>query len=278
MDQNDVYNMLVTSVRAPISTFRSMTLSAMSSRRHSAGEGVEEVAVAKYEEEASETTAATALAGLQLRDQAGVRWRYAEQGRAIHNLAYRNKEDTEFLRKSYIDGVAYMLLGLPADLELHEAAVIRVALPAIMQQDRNPIDEQDHNPVDDGRALGPRRSASEGSSALAALQRGTAMIAAICVVLIHLLVSYATLLITLGAYYERKHNISQQIVTRGFVIVSTVGRHGVELSAKVCGMKDGFVGKAIGSIATQAIKSVASGIQEGIGQGLLLIDTGPGPG
>ncbi|KAI1300884.1 hypothetical protein F5Y03DRAFT_396850 [Xylaria venustula] len=273
MDQKDVFKMVLTSVRSPISAFRrSLSLSAVSSQHHFAGERIEEMAVAnRYDERdhgtlhtGSEVTTATDL--LDLREQAGVRWRYAEQGRAIHHLAYMNREDPSFLRKSYIDGVAYMLLALPPDLEPHEAATIRMSLPACMQEAHN----------DDHRALGPRRSSPEGTSST--LQRFVAMMVAILIVVIHMLISYATLLVTLGAHYERKHNISQQIVSRGFVIASTVGRHGVELSGRICAMKDGLVGKAVGSIAIRTIESVASGIQEGIGQGLLMIDTAPRPG
>ncbi len=182
----------------------------------------------------------------------------------IHRIAYLDKEDPTFSRKSYIDGVAYMLMALPDNLSDQETAMIREALPSSIA-DVNLVGGMND------RAIG-WRPAPGGRTVL---QRCVAIVVAMFVVLIHVALSYATVVVRVGAHYERKHNISQQIVSRGFVIASAVGRHSVVLSAKICAMKDGRVGKAVGNIASRTVESVASGIQEGIGQGLVMIDTRP---
>ncbi|KAI0432549.1 hypothetical protein F5Y09DRAFT_339608 [Xylaria sp. FL1042] len=276
MDQKDVFDMLLTSVRSPMSAFKSLRLSTMSSRRHVTGQGVEEFVVTNYEEDrALQVDGTVAEAGIsapaQRKEQAltapGVRWRYAEQGMNIHRIAYLNKEDPTFSRKSYIDGMAYMLMALPSNLSDQEAAMIREAIPPYIA---------DANLVGGGndRAIGWR---SPPGGRTGGLQGFIAMLVAVLVVLIHLTLSYASVVVRVGAHYERKHNISQQIVSRGFVIASAVGRHSIVLSAKICALKDGPVAKAVGNIASRAIESVAAGIQEGIGQGLVMIDTRPRP-
>ncbi|KAK5634560.1 hypothetical protein RRF57_010273 [Xylaria bambusicola] len=183
----------------------------------------------------------------------------------LHRVAYIDKEDPAFSRKSYIDGVAYVLMALPEDLSDREVASIREALPPSMS-DLDLVDEAD------GRAIGWK--SAPGSRTV--LQRCVAITVALSVVFIHTILSYASIVVSVGAYYERKHNISEQILSKGFVIASAVGRHSVFLSAKICAMKDGPVGKAISNMATRTVESVASGIQEGIGQGLMMSDTRPG--
>ncbi|KAI1349631.1 hypothetical protein F5Y01DRAFT_316606 [Xylaria sp. FL0043] len=272
MDQRDVFDMLLTSVRSPMSAFKYLRLSTMSSRRHVSAQGIEEFVVTNYEEDRTVqldgTVAGPAMSTpAQHKEQTmtapGVRWRYAEQGMNIHRIAYLNKEDPAFSRKSFVDGMAYMLMALPSDLSDQEAAMIREAMPPSVA---------DANLVGGGsdRAIGWK---SPPGGRTGGLQGFVAMLVSIFVVLIHLTMSYASVVIRVGAHYERKHNISQQIVSRGFVIASAVGKHSIVLSAKICALKNGPVAKAVGNVASRAVESIAAGIQEGIGQGLVMIDT-----
>ncbi|KAJ2989249.1 hypothetical protein NUW58_g3566 [Xylaria curta] len=192
----------------------------------------------------------------------GVRWRYAEQGMNIHHIAHLEKEDAEFSRKSYIDGIAYMLMALPEELSDQESATIREALPP---------------PVANMRLVGGRHDGAIGWEpplrGRTILQRFVSNLVAMFVLILHLVLWYATIVVRVGVYYERKHNISQQIASRGCIIATAVGRHGVIISAKICAMKDGYVGKAMSNIAGWTVESIISGIQEGIGQGLIMIET-----
>ncbi|KAF2968532.1 hypothetical protein GQX73_g5058 [Xylaria multiplex] len=274
-DSGPVLDMLPMSVKSRISALkllrRSDYLSITSSQRPLTGQDVEELVVTSREEsqvvQADNVAAESEIpVSMHNKEQAlaasGIRWRYAEQGMNIHRVAYLDKEDPGFSRKSYIDGITYMLMALPDNLSDQETATIREALPSSFV---------DAKLVDGGNggAIGWKQP-PEGRTAL---QWCIANLVAILVVLIHVALSYATLVARVGAHYERRHNISQQIVSRGFIIATAVGRHSVFLSAKVCAMKDGRFGKAVGSIAGRTIESIACGIQEGIGQGLTMIDT-----
>ncbi|KAI0870959.1 hypothetical protein GGS24DRAFT_473335 [Hypoxylon argillaceum] len=181
----------------------------------------------------------------------------------IQRMAYLEKrEDPAFSRKSYIDGVAYMLMALPDNLSDQETAAIREALPPPIADIGLASDGND-------RMVGWRPPLENRT----ALQQCVAKFVAILVVLMHLMLSYAAVVVRVGAYYERKHNISQQIASKGFIIATAVGRHSVVLSAKICAMKGGRVGKAVSSIASWTVESVTYGIQEGIGQGRMMVDT-----
>ncbi|KAI0202286.1 hypothetical protein F4808DRAFT_71431 [Astrocystis sublimbata] len=186
-----------------------------------------------------------------------VRWKYAEQGMKMHEGAYLEKDDSAFSRKSYVDGLAYMLMALPDDLSEQEAAKLWDALPPSMADANRGLNGGRGN-----RAIiwMPRPESRT------ALQRCVAAMVATFVKLIYVLSS-------VGMHYERKHNISQQIASRSFVIVTEVGRHGLDLSTKICAMKDGRVGKAVSSLVGWTAEGVTYGIQDGVGQGLTWIET-----
>ncbi|KAI1115364.1 hypothetical protein F5Y14DRAFT_411037 [Nemania sp. NC0429] len=194
-------------------------------------------------------------------------------GMNIHRLAHVEKEgDPDFSRKSYIDGVTYALRALPEDLSDQETTMIRAALPPPIT-DMGPGRGRRVVRDRDGRAICWQAPPEHRTL----LQRWVASCVAIFVVLVHLALSSMTVVVRVGAYYERKHHISQQIAGWGIVIATAVGRHGVVLSAKICSMKDGRVGRALSStmssIASWTVESVTYGIQEGIGQGRVMVDT-----
>ncbi|KAI0441554.1 hypothetical protein F4803DRAFT_414046 [Xylaria telfairii] len=269
------FDILPASVRSGISAFQSLRrsdrLSIISLRRRLTGQDTEELVVTSRQEDQVAQVYKTAVdSGMQVTTQRneksqvtpGIRWRYAEQGMNIQHAAYLEKEDPAFSRKSYIDGLVYMLMALPDDLSSQEAAAIRDAIPPSIV-DMNLADGRNN------REIGWKPPPESRT----VLQRSVASLVAVFIVLVHLALSYASVVVRVGAHYERKHNISQQLASRGFVIATAVGRHSIVLSTKICAMKDGRVGKAVSSLASWTAESVTYGIQEGIGQGLTMVDT-----
>ncbi|KAI0403923.1 hypothetical protein F4802DRAFT_266263 [Xylaria palmicola] len=273
-DVSTVLDMLPTSVRSGISAFaslrRSDCTSTTSSRRRVMAQAAEELVITRREESRvaqvyqtaseAEIQVATPRQG-RARVSSGIRWRYADQGMNINHAACLEKEDAAFSRKSFIDGVTYMLMALPDDLSDQEVAAIRAALPSS-------VGDTSRAGGGHGRAIGCRHRPESRT----ALHRCVASLVAILVILVHLALSCAAIVARVGAHYERKHNISQQIATRGIVVATALTRHGVVLSTKICAMKDGYVGKTLGNLAIRTVEGVTAGIQEGIGQGLLMVD------
>ncbi|KAI1505297.1 hypothetical protein F5X99DRAFT_368962 [Biscogniauxia marginata] len=301
MEQQDMsiimFNMLPTSVQSRLPALQSLrrpsSLSILPSRRRPVPPrpepDVEEVAVSRGDDRAMVKLPPRAPAGLAdpavINDEtpilpvpppeeraapifmSGVKWRYATQGSCLHHSASREKEDPGFARKSYIDGVAYMLKALPDDLDDHESNVIRRALPnscATAALD-----------ADGGVMMGPEqrsigwRPSTQGKTLL---HRAVAALVSSMVVLVHVFLSCAVVVIRVGAQYERQYSISQHLVSRGFVFATAVGRHSVVLSGKICAMSDGRVGKALTDFAAWMVENITGGIQDGIGQGLYTIE------
>ncbi|KAI1083519.1 hypothetical protein F5B20DRAFT_408876 [Whalleya microplaca] len=196
----------------------------------------------------------------------GVKWRYAAQGSYMHHTASQERDDGDFARKSYIDGVAYLLRALPDDLDEHESSIIRRALP----ESCAPL-------LADGRAadagVDPLQlgwpSSDNGKTLLHRVVRATTT----CMILLaHLFLSVLVFLIRAGAHYEREYNISQKFVSHGLVLASAIGKYSVVLSGKMCAMSDGKVGRAVSGLTVCTVENVTRGIQDGIGNGLLIIE------
>ncbi|KAI2629448.1 hypothetical protein GGS21DRAFT_225683 [Xylaria nigripes] len=204
----------------------------------------------------------------QIRQQAQqastIRWRYAEQGTSMHRIAYLEKGDPVFSRKSYIDGVAYMLMALPDDLSRQETTTLRKALPPTI--------------IDSNFVVGARGQTihwqliPDGRRTI--LRRCVASFVAVLVILIHLALMCMATVVRVVTHYERKHAIVRRIVSRGFIIAAAVGGHSVVLSAKIYGMREGRVGKVVNNIVTWTVENVSYGIQEGLGEGLTMVDKG----
>lgn len=185
----------------------------------------------------------------------------------MQQAASRESADAGFARKSYIDGVAYMLQALPDDLDDHERAVIRQALPeACVPRDPG----QGYVMPPGQRAIGWHSDGPGRKRPL--LHRTVAVLVSGLVLAIHVLASLAIAAIRVGAQYERQYNITQQLMARGLVVATAVGRHSVVISAKIYSLGDGRVGKAVADFASWWVESVTAGIQDGIGLGLYMIE------
>ncbi|KAI0594957.1 hypothetical protein F4775DRAFT_571426 [Biscogniauxia sp. FL1348] len=302
-----IFNMLPTSVQSRLPALqsfrRSASLSILSSRRRKASyrteSNVGEVTVSSDDDRAVfkvPPRASTGLAEPSVIDDempilpvpvpeertapillSGVKWRYATQGSYLHHSAAREKDDPGFARRSYIDGVAYMLKSLPDDLDDHETRVIRQALPSSCAAPAAGSALDGNGNGNDAVFMGPggqqrTNSGRPSDQGKTLLHRGVAALVSCMVVFLHLLMSCAVLLICAGAQYERQYSISQHIVSWGLVFATAVGRYSVVLGGKICAMGDGRVGRAMTELAAWTAENVTGGIQDGIGQGLSAIE------
>ncbi|KAI8963809.1 hypothetical protein F5Y11DRAFT_130480 [Daldinia sp. FL1419] len=294
MEQNMsivVFNLLPTSVQSRLPALQSLrSRSILPSRRRSttSQDDMDPVVITERDENAVvelQTCAATAAAAAAADNadnrlvennskssspdsrvvnvSSGVKWRYARQGSFLQQSASQETADLTFARKSYIDGVAYMLKALPDDLDDYEASIIRQALPkSCVQVDMNAQ-------VEGGLGRPSWRPSDRARTFLHTAVQGfvTGL-----VVFLYILLSFLAIVIRAGAYYERQYNISQHIISSGFVFATTVGKQSGALSEKISAISEGKFGKAMSELAAWTIENVAAGVQDGIGQGLQLIE------
>ncbi|KAI1095878.1 hypothetical protein F5B19DRAFT_439411 [Rostrohypoxylon terebratum] len=281
-----VFNMLPTSVQSRLPAFRSLrrstSLSILSFRRRSLSppKDMEQMMIARTEEDSvvelppcSETASNATSSGLEVDQKrssvcsdsspnthSGVKWNYATQGSYLQHSAAHETTDSAFARKSYIDGVAYMLKALPDDMDDYEANVIRQALPNSFR--RVETDKRVEG--------GPKWLPSDRAKTF--LHCTVQGFVSSLVLFAYLLLSFLSAVIRTGAHYERQYNISQHIVSSSFILVTAARKQSGALSEKIGAINDGRLGKLLSDLIAWTIESIAGGVQDGIGQGLLLIE------
>lgn len=161
-----------------------------------------------------------------------------------------------------MQGLAWLMQGLPDDLDAGERSDLMRAMPGTLLDEMSRRSGGGGN----GRRLGPPR----GRGANSAAQRRTLIqrvVAALVVRLVgplQFLWTYLLLLLTMLAQMERKYKVTELVVRHSGELGYTVGKRGVKLSGTI--YKHG--GARVGAVVTDAAAYVADGLVKGIGDGI----------
>lgn len=168
--------------------------------------------------------------------------------------------DVAFERKAYVDGITYLLKGLPHDLDGTEVRQMRSALPAELA-------------VSEASAPRSTNVAAQpvqfGQRSL--LHRSVQTVVLNLVLLLHFLLPYCMLLVKQGARLERKYKVTEQVVSCGRGLVNAIGRHSVSFTESMSEFNDGRVGQSLLEALAWTVNGVSQGISDGVGQGLLMV-------
>ncbi|KAH7030867.1 uncharacterized protein B0I36DRAFT_362673 [Microdochium trichocladiopsis] len=210
-------------------------------------------------------------------DESGVKWQYAQQGNMLHALgAQQGGNDSAFIRKSYIDGVSYLLKALPNNLDEHELATIEQSLPTqCLSRGNNAVPDSSVQLYQQQRQQYQQQT--EQSQLEVLFRRAIRKAALQFVLLVYLLAKLTTVLVRLAAHYEAKYNISHQVLTHGVAVANAVGHCGMALADKVAPAGDGRLGQALAKAGGWALDIVSGAIQEGLSEGIEVISRRPQP-
>ncbi|KAI9171168.1 ATP-dependent RNA helicase cyt-19 [Paramyrothecium foliicola] len=202
------------------------------------------------------------------RTASGIHWRFARLGIDLvqqfvgHGQASFDDENSAFERKAYIDGLTYLLRGLPSDLEPCEIEQIRSALPAGTTMPTSSVT------VDEMPAR--RRSINQQRSVLHRAVQATVIYV---IFFFHFVLPYLLLCFKFLVRLERKHKVSERVVGHGMNLANAAGRRGASFTETLCGMNDGKVGRALSELAAWTVDGVMRGISDGVGEGLVIAGT-----
>ncbi|KAK8051572.1 hypothetical protein PG993_002957 [Apiospora rasikravindrae] len=186
----------------------------------------------------------------------GVKWRYARQGQHLTAIASEELDDASFERRSYIDGVAYYLRACPDNLNELETDILLRSAPFLAERPRPTRRIAIRRPTDRGKTF---------------LHRGVQQAVALAMVAIHAIWCAVLLLGRVGVRYERQYNLSSQLVAHGYWFANSVGKHSVHLSARLQKAGDGKVGQIFSGLVAWTMESFTGGIQDGYGDGMVMI-------
>ena len=154
-----------------------------------------------------------------------------------------------FSRQLYVDGVAYLIQGLPPDLTDQEELQLKNALPASLQVSRPP-------------ELAPPRKRDPSF-----LHRSLASIIVAVCLLLRLALPYIKVCVA-GVYsYDRTHHISQRLFAFGVTAADRLGKGSVALASTA--MTNDFI---LGAVSYW-VDGIRGGLDEGLGEGLKVIDS-----
>ena len=201
----------------------------------------------------------------------GIGWKFARHGKILHgkaslrcwltalgshvleaSLAESRTSDAQsqaFSRQLYLDGVGYLIQGLPSDLTYQEKLQLKNALP-------EPL-----------KISNPPETAPPRKRNPSILHRSLAStIVAVCV-LLRLALPYIKVFIA-GVYsYDRAHHISQRVFAFGIAAADTLGKRSVALASTA------MTNESILGAVTYWVDGIRGGLDEGLDEGLKVIDT-----
>lgn len=173
--------------------------------------------------------------------------------------ASREDESEAFERKAYVDGVTYLLRGLPADLDEYETGLIRSALPSQLTS----------------REVVLSRSGAVTPMAGSGLPKSIVhrLVQAIVLnifLLAHFLLPYIVTILKSAAKVERKYKISEMIVGHGMDCFNAAGKHCGRVAEVVLSASDGRPEQGVSGTFSWAVEEVTRGISDGVGEGFIV--------
>ena len=201
----------------------------------------------------------------------GVEWRCGRPGlellisavdesknAAIARSGLPSSHDPTFERRAYLDGLSYLLRGLPQDLDDAEATRLRRALPSSVAGTR----------MDASGQVVYSSQTRQGLEKPSVLHKTTRLVVARIIVWFCILWPYILLLLRWMAAFERKHRISDRVVAQCTGMATALGRWTVGISDLIRARGDGRVGQALTETVAWTVHDMVAGLSDGMQDGL----------
>lgn len=168
----------------------------------------------------------------------------------------------DFSRQLYIDGVSYLLRGLPQDLSSEETIRLQAAMPSEMIPLQQPADRiMIRNQTYENQVTQQEEDAT-------LLHRVVAMVVLQIFLLMSFLWPYIQT-ICRGAYqYEREHHISEKLLNQSWTTANVLSKNTMAMVKTVCRWNDGQVGVALEDMIFWWVHGVTGGLRDGVRDGL----------
>lgn len=212
---------------------------------------------------------------LQATAESGIDWRCGRPGLELLISAVEESKnatsvrsgllsshDSSLERRAYVDGVSYLLRGLPHDLGETEVTMLTKALPLSVAGVFPP---NAANVLQSGQR-------NNGYQKPSMLHKTTRNIVARAIVCFCIMWPYILALLRWMAAFERKHRVSDQLMAQAIAMVTACGTWAVAMSEAICSKGDGRLGQALLETVTWAVHDMVAGVSEGLQDGLSQVE------
>ena len=186
-------------------------------------------------------------------------------------------------RKAYVQGVSWLVHGLPDDLDKHERTELIRAMPPVLLEEahRTPAAHQMPAPpyhTSTSSSFSPSSSVygyftgagsggggGVGEAGWTLAQRAArSLFVQLVLVPLHMLWAYVVVLLGRAVQLEREYKVGEQVVKHSGELGYGVGRGGVRLS----GVIYNHGGARVGHLVTNVVAYTADGLVKGISDGI----------
>ena len=182
---------------------------------------------------------------------------------AISESQYPNSDNQAFARQLYINGLTYLLRGLPSQLSASESLSLQSALPGSLQAGViNGVQTSSSNPS-------VLRSRSEPTRSL--LHRLLASGIVQLFLTLSFLLPHIKVLLRAIYRYERSHRLSERVFAASVDAVDGFGRRGVGVVDAILNSGNGRVGELLAACVAWWIEGISGGVKEGVDEGLIVL-------
>jgi hypothetical protein len=189
--------------------------------------------------------------------------RSGHHGLALLNLAMRSQPtpatNDPLNRRLYIDGISYILRGLPSDLTPEETLVLRSAIPVSLMpepQSETAIQQPTHQP-------------QQSTEPPTLLHRTISTATFYTLLLLTLMIPYMQSLFTALYALDARHNFSARFLTQTAFLLRLLAAQAVAVLAMAWGANDGALRHACRDFGVWVLRDVCGGMDEGVGRAVV---------
>ncbi|TIA39339.1 hypothetical protein D6C79_07668 [Aureobasidium pullulans] len=195
-------------------------------------------------------------------ERTGIKWEFGRQGLSLLQGSSCLTSNPDFSRQLYIDGLSYLLRGLPHNLSNEETLRLKAAIPSEILPPPPPANgvlirspSQDHQPIQ------PDQDPTF-------LHRAVAMIVLQSFLLFSFLWPYIQSTCQATYHYERSHHISEKLLNQSWITANALSKNTMTVARTVCSWNDGQVGAALEDIVFWWVQGVTGGLRDGVKDGM----------
>lgn len=167
-------------------------------------------------------------------------------------------------RRAYVQGLAWLLQGLPQDLDEQERQDLTRSMPSHLLQGGEMDRNRGHRRLGPSQRTGRRRSRRSDDDGRSFIQRAVAALIVQLIGPMQIIWAYLLTLLSHAIYLERKYKVTEHVVKHSGELGYTMGKNGVKLSGVI--YHNG--GARVGAVLTDAVAYVADGVVKGISDGI----------
>lgn len=172
-------------------------------------------------------------------------------------------------RRAYVQGVAWLLQGLPEDLDAHERNELVRAMPDSlleeMEKERQGGGASSTHPQLARRQRNPPvppPPSTEPFDDRSLVHRAVAAVVVQLMFPLQIFWAYFITLLSRAVYLERKYKVTEQVVKHSGELGYTMGKRGVKLTGTIYNNGGSRVGQGLLYVADGLVKGIRDGIQE----------------